>query len=738
MFKFITNIQISRRLLLAFLLAAVIPGIVISLLGFAFIGEQNARSRAVQTNIHASKSASTMNSYLLSMNMLLNALYQKLYKNGQNSTPAQIQESTTQLQNQENNFDTAIQNFEQEYQITTAPNMRSVYSTLMSNNSKTPLPDQQQDALNQVNASWSIYKDEQVRVREAIARKAPGEQVRTLLLKANTDCIQLEIAWNRVSTISEEISEGVTQVGPTQTNLFVLATITAFLSTLLIVTIVGYIIYRTITQPLHQLAMLTTRIAKGEIHARADVAGNDEIYQVAASINSMLDSILSLIQETQLQRDFLKSQVEKLLCEVSGVGEGDLRVQAEVTGDALGVLADSFNYMIEELGGLIVRVKGLAAEVEGSAGVVWKHMIQLVETSNKQIERIGTARTEIEHGTTSSRQVSERAKNLYEVARLARQDATTGQDSIRQASAGISRISENVQSTSLKVRTLGEHSREINDIIDTISNIAHQTNRLALDAAIQATMVGEPGKGFGALAADIRRLAERTKDHASMISHIVHGVQEDITEVASSMKDTEQEAVTGLRLTQATGVALTAIFAAVDHQSRETENINQIAAQQLKLCNSVAQIMKEVTESTQHNSQNTQEAAQYMEHLGQLVEKLRASVATFKLREDVSYYMQKPILSSIEMEPIYENLPTVSGIFRRINVTVPAVKTADGWRHPYNFLTPMAGGTSMFTLTPIPGIAHVRPEHRRALGQSKEKWDNVPQSEQQQWSSNKQ
>lgn len=744
MLKFITNIQISRRLLLAFLLAAVIPGIITSLLGFTFVGEQNARSRAFQTNINASRSVSTINLYLLKMNTLLNAFYQKQYENGQNTTPAQIQESISQLQDRENNVDSAIQHFEQEYQLTTAPNMRIVYSTLISNNSKTLLPDQQQDALNQMNAFWSIYRDEQIHVREAIAKKAPGGRVSTLLLKANNDCVQLEMAWNRVNTIGEEISEGVAQVGPGWTNPFVLATLIAFLSTILVVTIIGYIVYRTITQPLHQLATLTRRIAKGEIHARANVVGSDEIYQVAASMNAMLDSILSLIRETQFQRDILKNQVEKLLCEVSGVGEGDLRVRAEVTGDALGVLADSFNYMIEELGGLVIRVKSLAGEVEGSASVVWKRMTQVVETSNKQIEQIGTARTEVEHGTASSRQVSERAKNLYEVARLARQDVTTGQNSIRQASTGMSRIGENVHATLLKARVLGERSREINEIIETISNIAHQTNRLALDAAIQATMVGEQGKGFAALAADIRRLAERAKDQAGMVSHIIHEAQEDITEVVSSMKETEQETTTGLRLTRATGVALEAIFTAIDHQSRETENINQIAMQQLKSCNSITQTMKEVTESAQRNSQGTQEAAQHMEHLGQLVEQLRASVAIFKLRDDLSYYMQKPILSSIEMEPIYENFQTVSGIFRKINVTVPAIKTADGWRHPYNFLTPMPGG-SMFTLTPIPGIAHVRPEHRKALGQSQdqpqgqsqEKWNNVPESEQQ-WSSNKQ
>ncbi len=731
MLKFITNIQISRRLLLAFLLAAVIPGIVISLLGFTFVREQDARSRAVQTNINASKSASTIDSYLLKVNITLNTLYQKQYENNQNNTSSQIQEGISQLQDQDNNLDTAIQQFAQEYQMTTAPNMRNVYTILVNNNSKTSLPEQQQEALNKVNTFWIAYRDEQARLQEAIVKKAPSEQTRPFLLKADDDYMQLAMAWSMVSTITEEVSDGVVQIGPTQTNPFVLATLIAFLSTILVVTVIGYIVYRTITQPLHQLATLTRRIAKGEITARANIIGNDEIYLVANSMNAMLDNIVSLIQEAQFQRDALKNQVEKLLCEVSGVGEGDLRVQAEVPGDALGVLADSFNYMIEELGGLVVRVKSVAGEVETSTSVVLKRMNQLAESGSKQIEQIGTAKTEIERGAVSSRQVSERAKNLYEVARLARQDASVGRESIQQVSAGMGHINENVQSTSLKVQMLGERSREINEIVEAISSIAHQTNRLALDAAIQAAMAGENGKGFGAVAADIRRLAERVKDQAGMISHIVRDVHEDISDVAASMKDTEQETAIGLQLAQEAGIALEAIFAAVEHQAREIENINQVTRQQLKSSSTITQIMKEVTESTQRSSQGTQEASQYMERLVQLVEQLRASVAVFKLRENLSYYVQKTN-ASLEAEQIVDGPLTVSGVFRTINTNVPAVKTADGWRHPYNTFTPTPGN-DIFALAPTPVVSQLRRKGEKSRSDSQ--WGNVPESEQQ-WPSN--
>src|SRR5260370_6143543 len=170
----------------------------------------------------------------------------------------------------------------------------------------------------------------------------------------------------------------------------------AFLATTVIVLSIGYIISVSITKPLGQLTTLTKRIARGETSARARIRGRDEIHLVANSMNNMLDNIVHLIQEAQAQRDSLQAQVEKLVSEVRGVGEGDLRVQAEVTADALGVLADSFNYMVEELGSLVVRVKMVAQEVENSTTMTFERMTQLVETADIQIKQITPAPVEVQ------------------------------------------------------------------------------------------------------------------------------------------------------------------------------------------------------------------------------------------------------------------------------------------------------------------------------------------------------
>lgn len=686
MLKMIANIPIFRRLFYAFLLAAVIPGLVITLLGVAFINTQNARGQALQTSLQGLSAAGTASTYLQDLKWQPGLSYADWSHMNAASLAATAPQRVDNVHQLEQQFEQAATGYQRDYQLNTSPQMANVRSLLLKNDPGSSLPDQQQIVLTQaLMKQWPAYKTAQEQMLSELKHgRLPTPASYNQLRQKYTD---VKASWDQVGTIAGTISAKIAQAGPSQTNPILLATIVAFLATIMIVTIIGYIVNLTITRPLRQLATLTRRIAKGETNARAAISTQDEIAMVATSMNSMLDNIVRLIQETQSQRDWLQAQVEKLVSEVSGVGEGDLRVQAEVTADALGVLADSFNYMVEELGSLVVRVKTVAHEVDQFTSTVLDRMTQLVETGDAQIEQIEQSVVNVEYMTTLSRQVAERAQGLYEVARVARHDAQLGRESVQQAVEGMSRISENVQATASKVQTLGERSRAINDIVEVISSIAHQTNRLALDAAIQAAMAGENGKGFGAVAADIRRLAERAKDQVSMIGRIVRSVREDIGAVALSMQDTERETRNGSKLTQEAGVALESIFAAVEHQAHEIESINQMAMQQLQSSSAAMKIMQSVSEATQEGGNSTRQVSENMEGLSRLVEQLRASVEAFKLREDRAYYV--PTTSGkLTLGDDADNPLTVSGVFRTVSATARTLKTPNVSSSAANTLLP--------------------------------------------------
>ena len=696
MIRFLSNIPIFRRVLISFVIAAAIPAVGIILLGNFYISQLTIRSQAVQTSFDAQSLASEEQVNLQRMNALVQTRFNQIFASlsGKLSDPSLSNAGglvSSDIAAREADFAQALTTYQTNFNLATAPNM-AIVRTILSNDDPSTGPGiiaDQQGALESVTEHpglWPQYlklQKQEVSLLDSLDPTAPGnptilpskllslkyEQAYSILWHANFEFTDLNNSWQRVVDDSVAMGKTVTAVGPSITQTVALATMIAVLLTFMIVFVTGWLVNLTITSPLRRLALLTKRIARGDTNARAKAMGRDEIYQVAQSMNNMLDNIVRLILDAQTQRDNLQAQVEKLVGEVSGVGEGDLRIQAEVTADALGVLADSFNYMVEELGSLVVRVKMVAQEVENSTTMTFERMTQLVKSADIQIEQIAEAAIEVVHMADSSRNVAERAQVLFTVAREARPTAETGREAVLQTVGGIGRIHEYVQDTSSKVQTLGDRSREINSIVEVMANIAHQTNRLALDAAIQAAMAGESGKGFGAVAADIRRLAERAKEQASSISHIVRGVREDIGAVAVSMRDTERETSLGAQLAQEAGASLESIFGVVERQAHEIEAINQVAAQQLQSSSAVVQIMRDVSDSTRQNSTSTRAVAQNMERLARLAEHLLASVEAFKLRENLNYYAPNGNVT-VSPESQREDQLTVSGVFRA--VTAPA------------------------------------------------------------------
>src|SRR5205809_2303444 len=691
MIKFLSNIPIFRRLFIAFAIAAAIPAVIIVLLGNFYLTSLNQRGQAVSTSFDSQRIASQQQTNLQTMHALLEASQAQVINTLSSSLNGVVQDSSlsasvaltiNEVLARQATFDQVLPAYQLNYQIATSSNMAEIQNILLSDDPNTTLIRDQHAALTAVSTiQWPTYKklqtDELTRLQGYLQELQSGhkftpneinqayENTYSTWWNADQRFTGLRNSWQLVVDTALTTGKTVSSVGSSQTQSVLIATVLAIVVSLLLVFTTGWIINLTITRPLRRLASLTRRITRGDTNARAKIIGRDEINLVASSMNNMLDNIVRLIQDAQAQRDNLQTQVEKLVSEVSGVGEGDLRVQAEVTADTLGVLADSFNYMVEELGSLVVRVKMVAHEVESSTTMTYERMSQLVEVADTQIKQITGAAIEVEKMADSSRQVAERAQVLYGVAREARQTAETGRGAVQQTVEGMGRIYEYVQDTSSKVQTLGDRSREINNIVEVMSTIAHQKNRLALDAAIQAAMAGENGKGFGAVAADIRRLAERTKEQASVIGRIVRSVREDIGAVAVSMRDTERETSTGSQLAQEAGTSLESIFGVVERQASEIEAINRMAAHQLQSSSAVVQIMQTVSDSTQQSSASTRDVAQNMERVARLAEQLLASVEAFKLRENLNYYAPMgnvPIAPEVD----YQNQLSLSGAFRTV------------------------------------------------------------------------
>lgn len=412
------------------------------------------------------------------------------------------------------------------------------------------------------------------------------------------------------------------------------------IAVLLSVLVVNYLVQRKIKDRILTMVDVCRDYVGGDRSVRAVVNGDDDFAMLAMSLNTLLDNQGSAASATLggagSDAAALQAQIEKLLQEVSAVGDGDLRVQAEVTPDTLGVLADSFNYMIEELAKVVGRVQSTAVQVTNATRRILDRSGDLAQASEAQVVQISQTTEAVEALAIFIQNVARNAQSSVEAAQDALQNAAQGQKSVRQTIEGMMLIRENVQETAKKIKRLGERSNEIGEIIRIIEDIADQTNLLALNAAIQSAMAGEHGRGFAVVADEIRLLAERSTESTKRIATLIKSIQGDTYEAVVAMEDSTQEVVKGSQLADEAGRALNSIFDAVERQAKMIETIARAANEQSTVSEGVAVAMSRILELTRQTDAGTQEATVSVSYLADLSEQLRASVSTFRLPDRVS------------------------------------------------------------------------------------------------------
>jgi methyl-accepting chemotaxis protein len=642
MFASISNIRIFPRLFILFTALVIISSVAMVALGTFFLQAEQTHAQAVKTSFDSQQIATTQQVNLQRMNALLQARFAQIFAadNAQLQNDPSLTASggliSDDIVARETDFDQTIKTYNTTYDISASSDKNTVRSILESDPANVHLITDQHTALNAVTSTqWNTYRKLQDQVLSQLASQNPQYTTAyAILYQANQKFLDLQKSWSEVVNIATSVGQAVITLTAAENMPLEIATAITVLLIIAVIVLTAFIVNSTISKRLGQLASLTGRIAQGDMRERASVGGRDEIQVVASSMNTMLDNIVHLIHEAETRHTTLQRQVEKLISEVRGAGDGDLRVQAEVPSDSLGVLANFVNYMISQLGSLVINFKTLANEVERATIQTYDDMAQLVDGSDLQIQQITAAATSVQEMASTSRRVAQRAQDLAQVERKVYETTQSGRNAVIRSVEGMENIKNNVHDQASKMQTLAGHSHEISDIVRIIAGIAQQTNRLALDASIQAAMAGENGKAFRAVADDIRRAAEVAKTQTLLAERVVKQVLEEIQDVSITIQHTESETVTGTQYSQDAGVAFEAIFVAIRQQAREIEMINQAAGQQLQVSEHVVQIMQTVSTSTIQNTQRLRQESQRMEQVAELAEQLLGSAEVFKLRDD--------------------------------------------------------------------------------------------------------
>jgi twitching motility protein PilJ len=351
----------------------------------------------------------------------------------------------------------------------------------------------------------------------------------------------------------------------------------------------------------------------------------------ALRVRKVVETQRQTVETQRRETDRNQQAILRLLDELSSLADGDLTVQATVTEDITGAIADSINYAVDALRGLVTTINQSAISLDSATRQTQALSQHLAKASGAQSKQISSATESAGSMASSVEEVSGNAERAADVARHSVEVAHKGGDAVRRTIDGMNTIRETIQDTSKRIKRLGESSQEIGNIVELINDIAEQTNILALNASIQASMAGDAGRGFAVVADEVQRLAERAAAATKQIEVLVRTIQTDTNEAVVSMERSTTDVVGGALLAENAGAALEEIEQVSNQIASLVQNISGSARQQTGAAQNIARNMQVLKEISVQTAESTNATSAAIAKLAELSAGLRKAAAGFRL-----------------------------------------------------------------------------------------------------------
>lgn len=313
-------------------------------------------------------------------------------------------------------------------------------------------------------------------------------------------------------------------------------------------------------------------------------------------------------------------------------GEGDLTARIDVYGsDEIGTLSTYVNGFIGRIQDMIRSISASAREVAAAAAEIASSSDEMADSIRRQTEQVAQISASVEELSGSSVEVAAQSSEAQTRASESGSIAEEGGQIVGQTIEGMRAIDESVEASAKAVDSLGKRSDAIGEIVAVINDIADQTNLLALNAAIEAARAGEHGRGFAVVADEVRKLADRTTKATEEISDSIAAIQEETQLAVNSMRAGTTRVREGVEHAGRAGDALRQIVGTAREVANMVSSIATAADEQSSASQQISQAVDEISSLSSTSAEGASQAAQAATTLSKRSEELMALVSRFKI-----------------------------------------------------------------------------------------------------------
>lgn len=378
-------------------------------------------------------------------------------------------------------------------------------------------------------------------------------------IEVNLDTVFLE-AFLDARNSSGRASSNI--MGAVDTGIISLYAIT--LICIILACVIAFVLIRAITLPMNACVKFAESVALGNLDEPLPVNQKDEIGKLCDALRSMVGSLKEKIVEATQQNEIVKKQSDEAIIAMQEAGVA--QAQAEARRDNMLVAAD--------------RLEGAAHIISSASIQLSEQIAEAQRGATNQANRVGETAVSMAQMNATVLEVAKNAGSASEISLATKKEAEEGALVVQKSVKSIRAVKEESYKLKNDMQNLDENAQAIGQIMNVISEIADQTNLLALNAAIEAARAGEAGRGFAVVADEVRKLAEKTMDSTLAVAGAIKAIQgaaaKSVTQMDSAMRYVEE----ATEYADQSGIALDKIVTMVDATADQAQNIATSAEEQ--------------------------------------------------------------------------------------------------------------------------------------------------------------